>query len=1251
MGRAFTSADSQPEIRPPALRRPGLSACCALLALILALSACADSAGPRLVQRHKRRTDAQKSGGAQFRESEEPGERGLGIEDEAQTEEALQSFGEAQVLEGAGEIDDLESIVEGGSVDPVAMIAAERRARAESKRQAELAEVARLQAEIEKRRKEEAEAELQAKQERARREADRSERSEQAAREREQTEVALSELGGEGEGEDLTSLKRRIDARLAFLGRYREGSAASKSATIPTTIHTLADLYVRYANERFLHDMSRFDRNEQLCEQGKAGCDPDMGLPLKDFTEAIELYEELLEEYPNRRDNDKVLYQLSFAYQEMGMIDRSEEVLISFLEKNKGDPRSQAAWFRLGMSYVNRSAGLDIFSAMDWLEKAQDSFKNAIAIKTDDPYYHYQALFQLGWSSFRMARYEDTVDWMDTLVRLVIENEKKAGRYERFADVYEQSTGLVREAIRFEAIAWSEMGDGRSGPTNLESFWKNSPKSDYEQYTYISMGAFYEKEERYQEAIEIYRRMVEKYPTYSAVPRVMELIVTVYEKDKRWDKVNGAREDIVERLAPGGTWWEANTGEKDREDSQKIRSKAVFQLAQYHLAKAQAKGTKNPAEHYQMAADNYRLFLKDYPQDKEAPEARFFLAESYYSLEDWPNAAIEYEKVAWQSEHTGKRRQSAAYKAIVAWQNALDKDLDQFKAEFESAAAQPAQSPDEGADEEAPKEFDRGEGLKKSRFTSPLIAALARFVEAYPDHPETADMLFNQGELLFTSKQYARAREVYRGVIDRFPKDPRSAQAQEFIAITFLEGGDQVAAEQEFRRALALLPAGRQYDAKRKDLRTLIAAAIYKQAEQARKDKQFLAAAELFLSVPNDPELQDVDIAPNAYYDGAIAYKDAGRWDSAILTFNGLADDYPDSELAPKGMAVVGTHYRDEDQLPQAAESFLKASALFERQEDMERAEELYYVSGKMYEELEDWERTLQTFRDYTRKFGAKPKRLVEAKFIEGFAAYSREQYDQAGKIWDQLFAMQTRYEKENPDLPKNFAARAKFLLAELAYDEYAPFELKLPLDKSLKRKQQLLTRMIKLYGEAAAFQVEEFTTASTYKIGEGLLNFRTALLNSERPEEIMGDELLMEEYGFALEEQAFPFEEKAIQTFEQNVTYSRKHETFNDWIGKSYRKLATIVPGRYAKTELGDALVCGELDFQVGNPKRKPPVPKKKLKKPAQPAATQGKPAPQGKPGTETAPQDTPQGNAAPAGQPAKPAARPGNQPQGAKK
>lgn len=191
MGRIRISPGSEAKSGRKVQASPVRASCLLLLALLLVLSSCADTAGPRTVDRRKRRIEAQQGeDGAKRRESDEPGERGLGIGDDEQTEDALQAFGEAQVLEGAAGMEDLEALVDGGSLDPVATIAAERRARAEAKRQAELAEVARIQADIERRRNEEAEAKLRAEKARAELSAEQSERSEKSARAREEAEMA-----------------------------------------------------------------------------------------------------------------------------------------------------------------------------------------------------------------------------------------------------------------------------------------------------------------------------------------------------------------------------------------------------------------------------------------------------------------------------------------------------------------------------------------------------------------------------------------------------------------------------------------------------------------------------------------------------------------------------------------------------------------------------------------------------------------------------------------------------------------------------------------------------------------------------------------------------------------------------------------------------------------------------------------------------------------------------------------------------
>ncbi len=60
---------------------------------------------------------------------------------------------------------------------------------------------------------------------------------------------------------------------------------------------------------------------------------------------------------------------------------------------------------------------------------------------------------------------------------------------------------------------------------------------------------------------------------------------------------------------------------------------------------------------------------------------------------------------------------------------------------------------------------------------------------------------------------------------------------------------------------------------------------------------------------------------------------------------------------------------------------------------------------------------------------------------------------------------------------------------------------------------------------------------------------------------------LELEQYELAIEEQAYPFEEKAIDVHESNLKLISRG-VYNVWIEKSLQKLAEFVPARYDKPE-----------------------------------------------------------------------------------
>jgi hypothetical protein len=135
--------------------------------------------------------------------------------------------------------------------------------------------------------------------------------------------------------------------------------------------------------------------------------------------------------------------------------------------------------------------------------------------------------------------------------------------------------------------------------------------------------------------------------------------------------------------------------------------------------------------------------------------------------------------------------------------------------------------------------------------------------------------------------------------------------------------------------------------------------------------------------------------------------------------------------------------------------------------------------------------------------------------------------------------------------------------------------ELVQPFEKSLAEKQARMDAAMAALEALVDYEVGEVTAAATYYIAEIYFNFSQALLDSERPDDMSSAELAS--YDLVLEEEAYPFEEQAIEVHEENFELLRAG-LFNPWVEKSMGKLANLMPGRYAKTEISSGFL-GSID------------------------------------------------------------------------
>jgi hypothetical protein len=127
------------------------------------------------------------------------------------------------------------------------------------------------------------------------------------------------------------------------------------------------------------------------------------------------------------------------------------------------------------------------------------------------------------------------------------------------------------------------------------------------------------------------------------------------------------------------------------------------------------------------------------------------------------------------------------------------------------------------------------------------------------------------------------------------------------------------------------------------------------------------------------------------------------------------------------------------------------------------------------------------------------------------------------------------------------------------------------PLADSLKLKKALMEDVIKAYTGAADYGVAEVTTAATFRLGEVYEQFSTDLFDSERPANLEADAL--EQYEILLEEQVFPFEEKAIDLYKANADRA-PNGVYDEWVQRSFERLARLMPARYAKQERSEDVV-----------------------------------------------------------------------------
>jgi tetratricopeptide (TPR) repeat protein len=857
--------------------------------------------------------------------------------------------------------------------------------------------------------------------------------------------------------------------------------------------------------------------------------------------EAITLYERLLKEYPSYENSDQVLYQMSRAYDELG---RTEEAMATMERLIRANPRSahlDEVEFRRGEYYFMRRKYRD----------AENSYTAVTNLGVGSSFYEL-ALYKLGWTFYKQDLYEEALQKYTALL-----DYKVSSGYDFDQEHGEDEERRVADTFRVISLSFSNLG----GPTAIQAFFSSAGPRPYEDRVYNNLGEHYLAKLRYDDAAKTYTAFVALYPFHRAAPRFSMRVIETFTKGGFPKLVLEAKREFASRYGLRAEYWQHFKPEESPEVLTFLKAN-LKDLATHYHAQYQNKdlAAEKPAN-YREALRWYGDYLESFPTDADSPSINYRLADLLLENKDFDEAAQQYERTAY-TYPAHPQSAAAGYAAVFAYREELK-------------VAGP----------------ERQEVVKHA-----TVASSIKFADAFPQHEQAAAVLGAAADDLYEMKDYRTAVTTAQRVLEAYPGADSGLRRSAWIVVAHggFELGEYPQAEHAYTQVLAATPDD---DKSRAGFVDNLAASIYKQGEIANKGEDYRAAADHFLRIRTAAPTSA--IRPTAEYDAGAALIRLKDWTAAAAVLEAFRSAFPKHDLQLEATRQIALAYRESGQLSRAAGEYERLGS--DSKDEAVRRESLL-VAGDLYQQSNVRDKALDAYGRYIHEFPHPLEPALETRFKIAEIHKAANDLPLYRKELAEIVSLDAGAGQERTGRTRTLAGRSALVLAEQVYQDFVAVKLRQPFEASLQEKKQRLDAAIDAMDGLVGYEIGEVTAAATYYMAETYSDFSRSLMESERPTDLAPADL--QEYERVLEEESFPFEEKAIAFHKKNLEMMRAG-VFNSWIDKSLGKLATLVPGRYAKKEVSNGFLEAIDSYIYKRPMPPPtgPTPGAAATPPAEPA------------------------------------------------
>ncbi|WP_375771733.1 tetratricopeptide repeat protein [Archangium gephyra] len=995
-------------------------------------------------------------------------------------------------------------------------------------------------------------------------------------------EKAISSMEVQERQERLEAIARFEE----FLRRYPD-----EPRYTPDVMFRLAELY--YERSSDTHLVAMHEQEEKLRALPE-GAEPPAE-PQPDFQPSISLYKQLLSRFPDYRLNDGALYLLGYCLEKQNAFEEGLAAYQRLIQQYASSRFATEAWVRVGEYYF------DAYSDPNALSKAAEAYEAATR-DTSHPLYD-KALYKLGWTYYRMDRFDEAVDTFIALVDLY-EAQRAAQGDAASADL--RNEALQYTAISFADEAWGGLDKARA------YFAKIGPRS-YEPEVYRRLGDVFFDQTHHEAAIAAYTLVLQKEPLSPDAPLIQQKIVQAYERDRRLTESSAEAQKLSELYSPGSRWYQEHQRDPDvLATANDLTEKSLYSSAIYHHQQAlvfKQEGKFDQAKaSFELAATGYSRYLERFPRSKNAYELEFYAAECLYNSLQFGEAAKRYEAVR-DSVLGNKYFAESAFSAVLSWQKQLEGDI--------KAGKQPAPTPLRSS------ERPEGQPLQPSPLTAletRLVAASDTHVAKLPQSERTPGIAYKAAELYYAHDDFPEARRRFEAIVKAYPQHEVARFSTNLIVETFLIGQDWKSVEEVSGQLASNKDVIDPRSDLHKDLVRFKLAGRFKLADQLLAEGKYDEAATKYIELVDEAPRHE--FADKALNNAAVAYEKTQRFDSALKLYERIYREYPSSPLADGALFRVAVNAQNSYDFDKAVESYQKlvkdypaskdreaalfnAATLLEGQQryaeaaaSFQRYAELFpnaedaprnqFRAALLLEKREDWRGEIRALEAFARKFASQPAQVelvVDAKRRIGDAWAKLKNEKEALRAYASAADEFDRRKLQPEAQPRaaDAAAYSRFQLAEAGFRAFDKLKIGgkgKALERSFTAKRTGVKSVNDAYARVFPYKRLEWTLAALYRRGYALERFANTIIETPVPPDVkrLGEEAVVA-YQDLLAQQTATLEDAAVESYAATLQEARKNRISNEWTKKTLESLHRFRPKEYpVLKEPKDAIASDQL-------------------------------------------------------------------------